>query len=89
MSGKRFSRRFLWLVLGCAGFMAATAPTANAGFVFFNIPGLHAGESARVAEQIVCANILCSGFDYQFYVLNTGIRNIDGVAFGLDRKSDV
>jgi hypothetical protein len=63
--------------------MTATAPTANAGFVFFNIPGLHPGESARVAEQIVCANILCSGFDYQFYVLNTGIRPIDGVAFGL------
>src|SRR5260221_519090 len=58
-------------------------PTAHAGFVYFNLPGLHPGQSARVAEQIVCANQACTGLDYQFYVLNTGLVGIDGVAFGL------
>jgi hypothetical protein len=56
---------------------------ANAAFVFFNVPGLHAGESARVAEQIVCANIACTVLDYQFYVANTGAIGIDGFALGL------
>ena len=58
------------------------APIANAGFVYFNLPGLHPGQSARVAEQIVCV-AACAGLDYQFYVLNTGVIGIDGVAFGL------
>ena len=58
---------------------------ANAAFVFFNLPGLHPGQRARVAEQIVCKNPGCvgSGLDYQFYVANTGVIGIDGVAFGL------
>lgn len=73
-----------WL-LGAAlfGGMCLSAPPARANFVFFNLPGAHPGQSARVAEQIVCANILCTGLDYQFYVLNTGVVGIDGVAFGL------
>jgi hypothetical protein len=60
-------------------------PMANAAFVFFNLPGLHPGQRARVAEQIVCKNPGCvgSGLDYQFYVANTGVIGIDGVAFGL------
>jgi hypothetical protein len=63
--------------------MAFAARPAHTAFVFFDIPGIHAGESARVAEQIVCANLACTGLDYQFYVLNTGVVPIDGVAFGL------
>jgi hypothetical protein len=62
--------------------LSAMAPLANAGFVYFNLPGLHPGQSARVAEQIVCT-AGCLGLDYQFYVLNTGVIGIDGVAFGL------
>src|SRR6185436_8705009 len=41
--------------------MAFAARPAHAAFVFFDIPGIHAGESARVAEQIVCANLACTG----------------------------
>ena len=63
--------------------LLSIAPAAHAGFVYFNLPGLHPGQSARVAEQIVCANQACTGLDYQFYVLNTGLVGIDGVAFGL------
>ncbi len=63
--------------------MTAVTPRANAGLIFFNVPGLHPGESARVGEQIVCANGPCTVLDYQFYVLNTGVVGIDGVAFGL------
>lgn len=63
--------------------LSAVAPQAHAAFVFFNVPGIHAGESARVAEQIVCANFACTVADYQFYVLNTGIFGIDGFALGL------
>src|SRR5262249_9672769 len=72
------------IVTGLGGFLlfSALAPLANAGFVYFNLPGLHPGQSARVAEQIVCT-AGCAGLDYQFYVLNTGVIGIDGVAFGL------
>jgi len=72
------------IVIGLGGFLllGAMAPLANAGFVYFNLPGLHPGQSARVAEQIVCV-AACTGLDYQFYVLNTGVIGIDGVAFGL------
>jgi hypothetical protein len=69
--------------LGSLLLLGVIAPTAHAGFIYFNLPGLHAGQSARVAEQIVCANPACTGLDYQFYVLNTGTVGIDGVAFGL------
>lgn len=77
----------MWIVTGLGGFLllVAMAPLANAGLVYFNLPGLHPGQSARVAEQIVCTNPGCvgGGLDYQFYVLNTGVVGIDGVAFGL------
>lgn len=63
--------------------LTAFAPKANAGMVFFNVPGLHPLESARVGEQIVCANIGCTMLDYQFYVANTGAIGIDGFALGL------
>jgi hypothetical protein len=69
--------------LGSLLLLSTMAPTAHAGFVYFNLPGLHPGQSARVAEQIVCANPACTGLDYQFYVLNTGLVGIDGVALGL------
>jgi len=70
--------------LACLAILISTvAPKANAGFVFFNVPGLHAGESARVAEQIVCANPGCTLLDYQFFVANTGVIGIDGFALGL------
>jgi hypothetical protein len=69
--------------LGSLLLLSTIAPTARAGFIYFNLPGLHGGQSARVAEQIVCANPLCTGLDYQFFVLNTGNVGIDGVAFGL------
>jgi hypothetical protein len=72
---------FLWGVLAVA--LTAAAPKAHAGFVFFNVPGLHAGESVRVAEQIVCANGPCTVLDYQFFLLNTGVIGIDGFAMGL------
>jgi hypothetical protein len=42
------------------------------------------GQSPRVAEQIICASVGCTGLDYQSYVLSTGAVGIDGVAFGLD-----
>src|SRR6202012_1424395 len=79
---KSMVRKFS-LLAGLAVAMMAVTPKANAGLIFFNVPGLHPGESARVGEQIVCANGPCTVLDYQFYVLDTGVVGIDGVAFGL------
>jgi hypothetical protein len=76
-------KRRLIIGLGSLALLTTMPPTAHAGFIYFNLPGVHPGQSARVAEQIVCANVGCTGLDYQFYVLNTGAAGIDAVAFGL------
>jgi len=76
--------RKLMSALGTLVLLSTMAPLAHAGIVYFNLPGLHLGQSPRVAEQIICASVGCSGLDYQSYVLNTGAVGIDGVALGLD-----
>jgi hypothetical protein len=72
---------FLWNSLALA--LIATTPPAHASFIFFDAPGLHAGEQARIAEQIVCANGPCTVLDYQIFLLNTGTIGIDGFSLGL------
>jgi hypothetical protein len=72
---QRGLRRATSLVLSLLATLLATAP-ARAQFIWFPFT-LNAGENGVVAERIV-RNPVSGIFDYQYFLFNTGFRNIDG-----------